>query len=150
MVGPAVIRITVSPEASFANTLKIPIASSAMVNASFAVAGVELPVMLMVNVLFEHKFVGDALLQTVYVNTNGPVNSALGVKVTLPAAVNETVPFKAPVTLVKVRGNPPGSLSLVNTFFVTAVPDPQLTFTESTSGLATGGCGPERIVTAKD
>jgi len=93
----------------------------------------------MVNVLLAHNGTGVALLQTVYVSTNGPVKFALGVKVTLPAAVNETVPFTAPVTFVKVRGNAPGSASLVNTFTVTGVPVPQVTLIEALSGAGTGG-----------
>ena len=64
---------------------------------------------------------------------------ALGVKVTLPAAVNETEPFAAPVTLVKVSGSPPGSESLVSTFIVTGVPVPQDTLIEAASGFGNGG-----------
>ena len=71
----------------------------------------------------------------------------MGVNVTLPAAVKETDPFIAPVTLVKVSGNAPGSVSFANTLVVTGVPVPQVTLIDTASGFATGGCGPESITT---
>ena len=148
LAGPDVIPITDNPPASFANTLKVPGTSSAIVKASLAVAGVVPPVDVMVNVLLAHNGTGEELLQTVYVSTIGPVKFALGVKVIVPSGVNEAVPFTAPVTLVKVSGSPPGSVSFVNTFFVTGVPVPQDTLIEAASGFGKGGCGPERIITA--
>ena len=65
LAGPAVIPITVNPPPSLANTLNVPSTSSAIVKASLAVAGVEPPVEVMVNVLLAHNGAGDVVLQTV-------------------------------------------------------------------------------------